>query len=520
LACLLLFVAAYGASDGLAYDLSKDLSPWDNPLHHTPTGGTLSQTINPRELSASDSAPPKLESLDRERLRRLKTRELQQFAARHPKSRVLHQRSMASMVGGVPMPWMARWPGGFPLYVKRAIGSSIVDVDDHAYVDLCLGDTGAMGGHSPPAVVQAVQAQAGRGMTMMLPTEDGIWVAEELGRRFRLGRWQFTLSATDANRCALRVARQITGRTGILVFSYCYHGTVDEAFAIRDPAGATRSRAGNVGPAVDPSQTTRAIEFNDVRQLEQALADDSIACVLAEPAMTNMGIVLPTAGYHEALRALSRRHGTLLVIDETHTLSAGPGGCTRLWDLKPDMVTIGKSIGGGIASGAIGMSAEVVNRIALQRDADFEDTGGVGGTLAGNALSLAAMRATLEHVLTAEAFDHMISLATGLRCSIERLIASRRLPWNVTQLGCRVEYSFQPQPAMNGTAAHQGVDRELESYLHLYLLNRGVLITPFHNMVLISPASTAADVALHDRLFTDAIDEVLAPDGADVPGTL
>ncbi len=439
-------------------------------------------------------------------------REQQQFAARHPVSRALHQRSLDSMLGGVPMPWMARWPGGFPVYVKHANGSRIVDVDDHAYVDLCLGDTGAMSGHSPPAVVQAVQAQVGRGITMMLPTQDSIWAAEELTRRFRVSRWQFTLSATDANRGALRVARQITGRKKILVFSYCYHGTVDEAFAVRDPSGATRSRPGNVGPAVDPSQTTRAIEFNDVRQLEQALADQSVACVVAEPAMTNMGIVLPMAGYHEVLRTLTRRYGTLLIIDETHTFSAGPGGCTQLWDLEPDLVTIGKCIGGGIPSGALGMSAEVANAIALQHDADFEDTGGVGGTLAGNALSAAAMRATLEQVLTAEAFDHMISLATGLRESIEQMIGTRRLPWNVTQLGCRVEYSFQPQPAANGTAAHAGLDRDLEAYLHLYLLNRGVLITPFHNMVLMSPASTAADVTLHDRLFSAAVNEILARD--------
>ena len=449
---------------------------------------------------------------DPQRLRRLKARELQQFAAQHPTSRALHERAHSSMVGGVPMPWMARWPGGFPVYVKRATGSRIVDVDEHAYVDLCLGDTGAMSGHSPPAVVRAVQARIAQGSTMMLPVEDGIWAAEELARRFRVGHWQFTLSATDANRCALRVARQITGRSKILVYSYCYHGTVDEALAVRDPSGATRSRAGNVGPPIDPAQTTRAIEFNDVRQLERALADQSIACVLAEPAMTNMGIVLPAPGYHDALRALTRSYGTLLVIDETHTFSAGPGGCTALWGLEPDMVTIGKCIGGGIASGAIGMSTDVVQRLAQQRDADFEDTGGVGGTLAGNALSAAAMRATLEHVLTADAFAHMIALASQLRESIERLIATRRLAWNVTQLGCRVEYSFQPQPALNGTAAHEGVDRELESYLHLYLLNRGVLITPFHNMVLMSPASTAADVALHDRLFTAAIDELLAPE--------
>jgi glutamate-1-semialdehyde 2,1-aminomutase len=356
-----------------------------------------------------------------------------------------------------------------------------------------------------------VQAQVARGITMMLPSEDGIRAAEELARRFRLAHWQFTLSATDANRCALRVARQITGRDKILVYSYCYHGTVDEALAVRDADGATVARAGNVGPAVDPSQTTRAVEFNDVGPLEQALADGGVACVLAEPAMTNMGIVLPAQGYHAALRDLTRRHGTLLIIDETHTFSAGPGGCTQLWDLAPDIVTIGKCIGGGIASGALGLSDEVVDRIGRQHDADFEDTGGVGGTLAGNALSAAAIRATLEKVLTPAAFARMIALAGELRQSIERLIASRRLPWSVTQLGCRVEYCFLPQPPANGTAAHQGADRQLESYLHLYLLNRGVLITPFHNMVLISPASTAADVALHDRLLSAGVDELFAP---------
>jgi glutamate-1-semialdehyde 2,1-aminomutase len=455
-----------------------------------------------------------VQELNRARLRRLTARELEQFGTGHPKSRALHERAMASMVGGVPMPWMARWPGAFPPYVQRAAGSRVVDVDGHAYIDLCLGDTGAMGGHSPPAVVLAVQAQVSHGITMMLPTEDGIWAAEELVRRFRLAYWQFTLSATDANRSAMRVARQITGRKKILVFSYCYHGTVDEAFAIRDPGGATVSRDGNVGPSVDPVQTTRAIEFNDIGQLESALADDSIACVLAEPAMTNMGIVLPVTGYHEALRALTRRHGTLLVIDETHTFSAGPGGCTQLWGLEPDIVTIGKCIGGGIPSGAMGLSTDVVNRIGQQHDADFEDTGGVGGTLAGNALSAAAIRATLEQVLTAEAFSRMISLATELRRSIEQVIASRRLPWNVTQLGCRVEYSYQSQPATNGTAAHDGVDRELDTYLHLYLLNRGILMTPFHNMVLISPASTAQDVALYTQIFTAAIDELLAPDAS------
>jgi glutamate-1-semialdehyde 2,1-aminomutase len=464
-----------------------------------------SPRYEPKPLAPGSSA-----GVHRGRLGQLIAREMERFLARHPASRALHERAQASMIGGVPMPWMARWPGGFPIYVREANGSRIVDVDQHTYVDLCLGDTGAMGGHSPDALVRAVQMQVGRGITMMLPTEDSLWVAEELARRFRLDHWQFTLSATDANRCALRIARQITGRNRILVFSYCYHGTVDEAFAVRDQGGTTRSRAGNVGPAVDPAGTTRAIEFNNLDQLEQALADQSIACVLAEPAMTNMGIVLPQAGYHQALRTLTRRYGVLLIIDETHTFSAGPGGCTRAWQLEPDIVTIGKAIGGGVPSGAIGMSAEVRARLAMQHDADYEDTGGVGGTLAGNALSAAAMRATLEHVLTAEAFERMIELAGTLREGIERVIASRRLPWNVVQLGCRVEYSFLPQPPADGTAAHAGQDRELETYLHLYLLNRDVLITPFHNMVLMSPASTRSDVALHEQLFGAAVDELIA----------
>jgi glutamate-1-semialdehyde 2,1-aminomutase len=342
----------------------------------------------------------------------------------------------------------------------------------------------------------------------MLPSIDSIVVAEEMTRRFGVTHWQFTLSATDANRTALRVARQITGRPKILVFSYSYHGTVDETFAVRAADGATLSRPGNVGPAVNPAVTTRAIEFNNLAQLEEALSDHQLACVLAEPAMTNMGIVLPDPGYHEALRTLTRRHGTLLIIDETHTFSAGPGGCTQAWGLEPDMLTIGKALGSGVPCGALGMSARVAERLGQQHGADYEDTGGVGGTLAGNGLAAAAMRATLEQVLTPQAFERMIALATRLRESIERLISAEQLPWTVTQLGCRVEYSFLPQPARDGSSAHAATDRELESYLHLYLLNRGVLITPFHNMVLISPATTAAEVEQHEQYFTAAVSEL------------
>lgn len=450
------------------------------------------------------------EPFSRTRLAALLARELEDFRVRHPRSRALHERALRSLVGGVPMPWMMRWAGGFPVVAAEASGARLRDVDGHEYVDLCLGDTGAMGGHGPAPLVAALAAQAARAITTMLPTEDAVWAGEELARRFGLPRWLFTLTATDANRIALRLARQLTGRRKVLVYSYCYHGSVDEAFAVADGRGGTVPRAGNVGPAVDPAQTTVAIEFNDLPALERALASGEIACVLAEPAMTNMGIVLPDAGYHDALRALTREHGTLLIIDETHTFSAGPGGCTAAWGLAPDVVTIGKAIGGGIPSGALGVADAVADAMLADPDADYEDTGGVGGTLAGSALSLAAVRATLGEVLTEDAFTHMIPLASRFSEGLRAVLAERGLPWNVTQLGARAEYRFEPDPARNGTQAHAAADGELERYLHLHALNRGLLITPFHNMALMSPATSAADVDLHTRLFGEAVAELQA----------
>ncbi|MDX6390170.1 MAG: glutamate-semialdehyde -aminomutase [Streptosporangiaceae bacterium] len=448
-------------------------------------------------------------TVDRGRLEELTRRELERFAAAHPASRRLSEQARQSLIGGVPMPWMMRWAGGFPPFAARAAGASITDVDGHEYVDLCLGDTGAMTGHSPPAVMKVLLDRGQRGLTTMLPTEDSIWVAGELGRRFGLGRWMFTLSATDANRAALRIARQITGRQKILVFSYCYHGSVDETFAVRGPDGGTVSREGNVGPPVDPAVTTEAIEFNDLRALDAALSDGSVACVLAEPAMTNMGIILPEPGYHQALRELTRAAGTLLIIDETHTLSAGPGGCTALWSLDPDMVTLGKAIGSGVACGALGVSGDAVDRMLAQVDADYEDTGGIGGTLAGNALSLAAMRATLGEVLTADAYARMIPLAGRFCTGVEQVITAHGLGWHVTQLGCRAEYRFQASPPGNGTEAHAAADSELERYYHLHAMNRGVLITPFHNMALMSPVTTETDVDRHTEAFAAATADLL-----------
>ncbi|HSD76890.1 MAG TPA: aspartate aminotransferase family protein [Solirubrobacteraceae bacterium] len=444
-------------------------------------------------------------TVDRTVLERCLLRELDDFRARNPRSRELYERAQASLVGGVPMPWMMRWAGGFPVFMAAADGARVTDVDGHEYVDLCLGDTGAMPGHSPAVVVEAAGAQLGRGITTMLPTEDALWVGEELGRRFGPARWLFTLTATDANRAALRLARQITGRPKILVFSYCYHGSVDEAFAVAAGPGRTRSRAGNVGPAVDVAQTTKAIEFNDVDALARALREGDVACVLAEPAMTNMGIVLPDEGYHEALRSLTRETGTLLIIDETHTFSAGPGGCTRAWGLEPDLVTIGKAIGSGVPAGALGLSDAVTDAMFAQTDADYEDTGGVGGTLAGNALSLAAIRATLSRVLTDEAFARTIPLAARFCAGFQRVARERGVQWHVTQLGCRAEYRFTARAARNGTEAHEASDPQLERFLHLHALNRGVLLTPFHNMALMSPATTEADVDRHTEVLGEAL---------------
>ena len=443
--------------------------------------------------------------VDRPRLGELLRAEEERFVAQHPRSRELFEQGRQSLLAGVPMPWMTEWAGAFPVFVAEASGARFTDVDGNSYVDFCLGDTGAMTGHSPPATAEAIAEQARRGVTLMLPTEDSAWVGEELGRRFGLPYWQFALTATDANRFTIRLARAITGRPKVLVYAWCYHGTVDETFAIA-VEGETRSRPDNVGPPVDLAETTKAIEWNDVNALDAALAEGDVACVLAEPAMTNIGIIPPEPGYHDALRALTREHGTLLAIDETHTICAGPGGYTRAHGLEPDFVTLGKPIAGGVPAAAYGMSAEVGGRIAAYLDTlETSDVGGIGGTLSGNALSLAATRAILGQVLTDEAFERMIALGERFEAGVNEVIAAHEAPWHATRLGCRVEYGFRETPPRNGSEAAATTDRELERFLHLHALNRGILMTPFHNMALMCPATTEADVDDHTRAFGDAL---------------
>ena len=397
------------------------------------------------------------------------------------------------------------WSGGHPVYLAAAHGARLVDVDGNEYSDLCLGDTGAMAGHSPEPTMAAIRDLAG--LTTMLPTEDAARVGEELSRRFGLPYWQFSLTATDANRWILRMAREVTGRPRVLVFNWCYHGTVDETFVTLE-AGTPRSREGNVGPMVDPTLTTRVAEFNDLASVEAALAAGDVACLLMEPALTNIGIVLPEDGFLAGVREACTRSGTLLVIDETHTLSAGPGGCTAAWNLEPDAVTLGKAIGGGVPIGAYGVSAALADRIAAAEDADLEDTGGVGGTLAGNALSLAATRATLEQVLTDDAFARMSGLRERFVAEVEQSLAARGAPWCVISLGARAEYRLSPEPPRSGGESAAAGDRAVEEFLHLYLLNRGVLITPFHNMALMCPATSEEDVDRHSAAFDDALAEL------------
>jgi glutamate-1-semialdehyde 2,1-aminomutase len=435
--------------------------------------------------------------------------EQQRFRDTHPRSAELHEQARASMAGGVPMSWMTKWAGPFPLFVESASGSRFLDVDGHEYIDLCLGDTGAMTGHSPDATVRAVIEQVGRGITAMLPTENAIVVGQEMTRRFGLPLWQFTLSATDANRHAIRYARHLTGRPRIAVHEWCYHGSVDETFAVLDDDRTrTISRPGNIGAPVDVSRTTSVVEYNDIDALERVLATGEVAALLMEPALTNIGIVLPEPGYLDACRELTRRYGTLWIVDETHTLSVGPGGWTGRYGLQPDLLTVGKPIGGGIPSGAFGMTHEVAAGIAERVALAEVDVGGVGGTLAGNALSLAAMRATLTEVLTDEAYERMLPLGDRWADGVDAGLAEFDVPWHCNRLGARAEYNFSPRAPRTGREAHDAGDFELERFLHLHALNRGILLTPFHNMALMAPSTTADDVDHHTRAFHEALSDL------------
>lgn len=449
--------------------------------------------------------------VDLERVRALFADKSARFESLHPRSREQYARGLRHFLYGAPLHWMQQWPGRYPLCVAEARGAHLTDVDGHSYVDFALGDTGAMFGHANPAVVEAITAQLGRGSTMMLPTEDAAVVGELLADRFGLPYWQVTTSATDANRFVIRLCRMVTGRDKIITFNWNYHGSVDETQVELDGRRMV-PRTGVHPNAMQHEQTTRLVEFNDVAAVEEALSQGDVACVLTEPMLTNVGMVPAQPGFHEALRGLTREYGAALVIDETHSISTGPGGYTRAYGLEPDFFVLGKSIAGGIPVAVWGTTAEMAEKIwaVLPHFQPGQEINhfGFGGTLAGSALQMAALRATLESVMTEENYAHMIALAERMERGIEEILRRRGLSWHVTRIGARVEYLFRPAPPRTGGEAHRGRHALLEAYIHLYLLDRGVLLTPFHNMALMCPFTSEEDVDLHDRSLDECLESL------------
>jgi len=463
-------------------------------------------------------------TIDRTKVKQLIKREEERFVDEHPKSRALSDQAQSSLIFGVPMAGMNDWVGGFPIFVESGNGAYLTDVDGHKYLDLCLGDTGAMCGHTPQPTIDAVVKQVQKGFTFWLPTEDSIWVGKELERRFGLPHWQVYLRASDANIAALAVARDVTGRYPIIVFNGSYHGHVPESrLGLKDGQIWPRPRSVNdsvevkngvvwmnthaQGPVPTPETGTRVIEFNNLDALEKTLATEEIACVLCEPAMTNVGIIMPDEGYHEELRRLTRKYGTLLIIDETHTICGGPYGYTKPWNLEPDIFTLGKPVAGGIPTAFMGISADVEKRLqAIRTGRSYKGIG--GGTLSGNAVSMAAARATLEHVLTEITYEHTIALCKKLVEGVDTTIKTNDMPWHVLRLGCRAEWRWSKVPPRNGKEARAAFDMALHELVHIYFMNRGILLTPPHSMVLIPPECTSADIDHHNNVFTQFVGEL------------
>lgn len=453
------------------------------------------------------AAPATRQGLNWARAQTFAAHERRVYEARNPRSHQLALAAQQHLLFGVPLHWMTDWGTPFALHVDHAQGSTVTDVDGHVLADFCLGDTGAMFGHSPPAVTQALQHQVARGTTTMLATEDAGLVGAALAQRFGLQHWQFALSATDANRYVVRWLRAVgaaEGRTKLLVFNGCYHGTIEDVF-VDLVNGQPTQRRSLLGQVHGLLEHTVVVEFNDLPALEAALAPGHVACVLAEPVMTNIGMVLPDPGYWREAQALIRRHGALLVLDETHTISTGPSGYSGTHGLQPDALVLGKPVGGGVPCAVYGFSAELAYRVEQAKRHAPPGHSGIGTTLSGNMLTMAAMRATLSQVMTPEAYAHMISHAQVLAQGLLALIEHHRLPWCVTQVGARIEFQLGPTPPRNGTQAAALLDAELEHLVHLGLLNRGVLITPFHNMLLVCPSTTLGQI----RQLLDALDQVL-----------
>jgi glutamate-1-semialdehyde 2,1-aminomutase len=424
------------------------------------------------------------------------------FVQRNPASKRLSEQAAAHWLQGVPMHWMVDWGTPFPLFIATAKGVDLTDADGNTYIDFCLGDTGAMFGHSPAAVVETLKHEAANGFTTMLPSPDAAIVGKLLQDRFKLPAWQVTATASDANRSVIRWSRAITDRKKILVFNHCYHGAVDETYVTvehgNDPA--------LIGEPRDLTEFTKVIEFNDVEALEAALAPRDVACVLAEPVMTNVGMVLPDDGYLEKLREVTRRAGTILVIDETHCLSSGPGGYSGEIGLEADAFVLGKPIAGGIPAAVYGFSQDVAERIRKFLEARNSGHSGIGTTLSGSKIQLALMRAVLETYFTREAFAPLIALAKKLEKGLSDVIIKHGVDWHVVRVGARVEFMCCPNRPRNGGEAAKAIHQPIDAAVHRFLLNRGVVMTPFHNMMLVCPSTTEANV----RTLIEQLDNCLA----------
>ncbi len=440
----------------------------------------------------------------KDRLQAFATREAARFAAGRPLSAAAIKAGAGAWLGGVPMHWMADWPMPHLPLVAKASGARIEDIDGYGIDDFCLGDTGSMFGHSPKPLTKAIRKQAGRGLTYMLPTKAAMQAGRLLTETFGNFRWQIATTATDANRFALRVARAVTGRPKVLVFNGCYHGTVDETMVTRKGT-KTVNRPGLLGQFTDLTTAAVCCEFNDLAGVEAALAKGDVAAILTEPVMTNSCMVLPEPGFLEGLRTLSRRHGALFIIDETHTISTGHGGYTRAHGLTPDMFVVGKCVAGGMPTAVWGLTDDVAGRYHRVNAARPPGHSGMGTTLSANPMQFACLVATLSSVMTPKAYAHMEKGAARLSAGLARVIARHGAPWHVVRVGARVEFICAPGPLKNGAEAAKAHMPQVEAALHTGLLNRGSMIAPFHNMMLVSPATKMRQI---DRLIT-SFDEIL-----------
>ena len=421
--------------------------------------------------------------------------ETERFIETHPKSAAHAGALKEHWLFGAPFHWMNDWAAPTSLIAEDGEGAVLTDIDDNTYDDFCLGDTPGMFGHGRPEIARAIAEQARRGATFMLPTEEAANVGALLAERFGLPLWQTTLSASDANRAVIRWARAVTGKPVIVVFDGCYHGMVEDCF-VELRHGRTRPDAGLIGQVFDMTRTTRAVPFNDIRALEAALAQGDVAAILAEPAMTNCGMILPEDKFWKRVQAHANTAGALLILDETHTLSTGPGGATKAWGLAPDALVIGKAIAGGFPAAVWGVSAELGEKIAAVPLGGGRS--GIGTTLAGNAIGIAAIGATLREIATPEAYATMLDGAEALVTQLNAVIANHKLPWCVVHVGARAEIIFAPEPPQNAAAMRPALAQtELNHALHLYLINRGILIAPFHMMMLVSPLTSRDQI---DRL--------------------